>query len=1062
MQVPSRWSNKIEDQILKFWVDNRIYEKWKLSLSKAPRFTYLDGPPYTTGSIHLGHAWGKAIRDAVMKFMRKTGHNVFDRPGFDMHGLPIEVKVEKALGIKTKKDVYTVGPEKFVEKARIFSIENMSKMVEDFKRLGVFMDWDNPYMTITNEYIESIWFLFKKAEEKGLLYEGVKVSYWCPRCQTVLSRNEIELAKYEAWYKPKIDRSIYVKFKTKDGRYLIIWTTTPWTLTFNLGVMVNPNETYCDVKVGDEIWILARNRVEELMKKWEIENYEILREYPGKNLEGLEYEHVFKEELGEILENIKKESPKALTVWVSEEYVTVEDGTGLVHAAPGCGPEDQEVGERYGVKPFNTVDEEGIIRDLPHFEGLRAKIDDPKFIEMVRSKGLLVAEEDIEHDYPHCWRCQSPVIFRPIKQYFIDVQKIKESVISDLEKTYWVDGLGKEAMINVVKTAPDWNVTRQRFWGTPLPVWKCENGHRIVISSKDELAKLAGRKFFNLYVIEKKSEYAKDLLEWYTGIYENEEIKSKEEILSKLQEERDKVLWVKGEIDDSFYEDLKSKGYFVLRYKGSNYNITRIYNYDLHKGFLDSLELRCPVCGAKMKREPDVLDVWIDSGSSSWAVFEHPKREFYPADFIIEGYDQLRGWFYSLAVAGKVAVNEVPYKAVYTTGFVLDITGMKMSKSLGNIVSPQDVISRYGADALRMYLITSVGPFKDIRYNEQDVKTRYENLNVLWNIHKYLIDYSEYLGINPVEFVPSELDIEEKWMLSRLHRTLKQIKEEMEKYRVYKAARLLESLWLDLSRVYIKLTREKLNEGSPEDKAKVLWTIYYSLINIINVGFLFVPFISEAIYQNLRQKFGLKEESIAFYDFPEISEDLINDELEESFKIFQELLEAGSRLREKIGVSLRWPLRALYVKENKEGVEERLKQFVDLIKKKLNVKEVVFGQLPDKFTIDEDYNFSIAYDEELTDELIKEGMVREINRRIQNLRKSLGLRRGENIVVVFEGDDYVLDAVKKFKDRLEKMTDSTIMFRDEIKALENVVKTKEFSLRGHNLKVYILNIEKYG
>lgn len=1066
--MDKKWSNKIEKDILKFWNENKIYEKWRFSQLNKPKFNFLEGPPYTTGSPHLGHLWNRSLKDIVLRYKAKKGYFVWVQSGFDMHGLPIEEKVEKKLNIKNKKDIEKIGIEYFIKECKKFAYGSMLDFTKMYEVIAHWQDTDNPYLPIANEYIEKVWSLFKKAYEKGLLYEGEKPVWWCPRCQTPMSKQEIELGYMDAMYQQATDPSIYVKFRLKDkeNTYLIIWTTTPWTLTFNLGVMVNPDIEYTFVEVPSiylediiideenkkvldlkfkinnnrEVWIIAKDLVEKLMQKFGINDYKIIKIVKGYELEGLEYIPPFYEELKDILDKIKEQNPNAFTAWLSKEYVSIEEGTGLVHSAPGCGPEDYEVAQQYNVKPFNTVDDEGFARNLPLFEGWRAKYDDLKWVRKLIEKRSLIYFEFYKHDYPICWRCRNRLIIRATKQWFINVQKLKEGLISDLEEVNFIPEFAKDAFKNVIKSAPDWVVSRQRYWGIPLPIWKCENGHIYVVGSIEELKKLTGKDLRKIYLVVKKSEYAENLLRIYFD--NNKIIKTKtENLLDIIKKAEDGTIIIIDSITDDLINKIEEEYVVVRSFGNKNYEILRIYNFDLHRPYIDSLIFKCPICNKTMKRIQDVIDVWIDSGSATFAT------NVYPVDFIVEGIDQLRGWFYALAILGKIYYGKIPYKNVYVHGFVLDSKGLKMSKSLGNVIEPKELIEKYGADAVRFYLSSSVKAYEDVRVDLKELENKFSSLNILWNIHNYLIEQARYYGINPKNVKPN-LRWEDYYMLHLLEKTKILVKDALENYELWKVGRLLESLYLELSRFYIKLTRERLQE----DPETVLWVIYKVLLDTINMLSIVTPFISEAIFQNLKNSFGLEEESIHLLPWPEIEKEYINEEIEKEAEILKQILETGLRLRDKIKISLRWPLPELYIEIKDKEVEEIYKKLEDIIKTKLNVKKVNYVKIPDNFEKVEETKFALAYNTKITEELEEEGYLRELQRELQEIRKKLGLRKGEKIIFIIETNEKIRKIIDNNINKLSKVTDSVILL--DFSNI-NVIKEFEFSIKEHKVKVYV-------
>ncbi|MEM7825762.1 MAG: isoleucine--tRNA ligase, partial [Candidatus Aenigmatarchaeota archaeon] len=611
-----------EEQILKFWEEKRIYERLKELRKEGKKFFFLDGPPYATGSIHVGTAFNKVIKDCFLRFFRMQDLNVWDQPGYDCHGVPIENKVEKKLEFKSKKDIESFGIENFIKECKKFATQFIDTMSNQFKNLGVWMDWKNPYLTLTNDYIEGAWFTFKKAFEKGLLYKGSYPVHVCPFCQTVVAYNEIEYAKVT-------DTSVYVKFKVKnkENEFLLIWTTTCWTLPSNTGVMVKPDAEYARVKVEDEIFIIAKQLVENVLNKVGIKDFEILEVLKGKDLEGLRYEPPLKGSFPfiEKLEN-------AFRVVLSDQFVTLEEGTGLVHTAPGHGQEDYKIGLETGLPAVSPVKMDGTYDETcGEYSGIFVKDADKKIIEELRKRGLLFHEEKITHDYPLCWRCDSPLLLILASQWFFRVTGIREKLLKENEKIKWVPDWAKQRFKNWLESLGDWPISRQRYWGIPLPIWVCENCENVkVIGSIKELP-------------------------------------------------------------------------FVPE--------------DLHKPYVDKILLDCEKCGKKMKRVPDVLDVWFDSGVAPWASLGYPgKKELFekmfPADFILEGPDQIRGWWNSLLITSVMTFDKASFKSVLFHGFVLDVHGLKMSKSVGNIVTTEEVIEKYGRDVLRLYYLLS-SPWDD-------------------------------------------------------------------------------------------------------------------------------------------------------------------------------------------------------------------------------------------------------------------------------------------------------------------------------------------------------------
>ncbi|HLC62171.1 MAG TPA: isoleucine--tRNA ligase [Candidatus Nanoarchaeia archaeon] len=995
---------KLEPEVLEFWKRNGTYPKAKKKNEGGKKFYFLDGPPYTSGKVHLGTAWNKSLKDSVLRYKRMQGFDVWDRAGYDMHGMPTEQAVEKNLGIKNKDEIPNFGIANFVRECKEFAITNLMAMNNDFKRIGVWMDFENPYKSVDNNYMEGEWWLIKKAYENDRLYEGEKTMHWCFSCATSLAKHELE-------YENVKDDSIFVKFqvKGKENEFLIIWTTTPWTIPFNLGVMVNPNLDYVRAKVGNETWIVAKSLAAPFISGVADKKFEIIEEFKGNDLLGLKYIHPFENEISQFKE-LEKKHPKVHTVVLSEEYVDTSAGTGLVHMAPGCGPEDYEVGRRNSIPPFNTLTEQGIFDDSISFlAGIRAKVEDKSIVEEIDKKGCLIAKTKVEHDYAHCWRCKNPVIFRTTTQWFFKIEDLKEKM-RELNKTIkWVpEFAGSKNFDNWLSNLRDNGITRQRYWGTPMPVWRCSQCKEfVVVGSIEELKKLAGH----------------------------------------LPE-------------------------------------------DLHKPWIDEVKIKCG-CGGTKERVPDILDVWIDAGSASWNCLDYPRREdlfekLYPADFILEGIDQIRGWFNLLFVASMVAMNNVSFKSVYMHGFINDAQGRKMSKSLGNYILPQEVIKEYGADTLRYYMIGGTAPGVDINYNFDDMKLKHKNLTVLWNLHKYLIEMAKNLKVNPsnLDLEKFELDIEERYIFSKLNSATRKITELFEEYKLNETPWQVEELFLELSRTYIQLTREKSSMGSDDDKKIVLYAVYNVFMESLKMFAPVAPFITERMYQNLKHEFRLKEESIHHHSWPKYNEGQIDKELEDAMKVVAEIVQSALAVREKMQLGVRWPIKELVVATKDNNVMKAVEKLKDVIKTQVNVKAIglveampnvrvkikadyskigpAFGDKSAKviaqLAIDSPetvlkhinekgkYSFkadgetldivkehliltrevSAPYEEgtfrfgniylnkEMNDELEAEGFAREIMRRVQALRKKAGLQKSDNISLFLKTDEELKEMLKEW------------------------------------------------
>ncbi len=1021
---------KTEEEILSFWKENRIYEKAKERNRGKKSFYFLDGPPYTSGKIHIGTTWNKVLKDSVLRYKRMRGFDVWDRAGYDMHGLPTELKVQAELGLKSKEDIPMYGISRFIEACKDFSIKNMNIMNKDFKRLGVWMDFDNAYRSIVKEFIEGEWMLIKKAEEKGRLYEGRKVMHWCSHCATSLAKHELE-------YKTVKDTSIFVKFKLRDeeNTFLIIWTTTPWTIPFNLGVMVNPEVEYVKARVDNgEQWIVALPLAVSLISGVAGKKYEIMEKFKGSKLNGLHYIHPFSDtiEYGRLVKG------DIHRVVLSEEYVETTAGSGLVHMAPGCGPEDYEVGRREGMPPFNNIDEYGVFPpEMGEFRGLVAKRDDEKFIQALEDRGVLVASTPVEHEYAHCWRCKKPVVFRTTSQWFFKVEDLSNDMRKLNREIKWVpEWAGSRQFDNWLMNIRDNGITRQRYWGSPAPIWKCNKcGKHRVVGSLAELRELSG-----------------------------------------MEPE------------------------------------------DLHKPYIDRVKFKCE-CGGTMERIPDVLDVWIDAGTTSWTCLNYPKEkklfeELYPADFILEGKDQIRGWFNLLFVAGMIAFGKKPFKAVYMHGFVNDALGRKMSKSLGNVISPYEAIDKYGADTVRYYSIGGANAGLDLNYNFDDMQIKFRNLGILWNLHSLLLEYSSEAGINPAKLSLGEVELgkEEEYILSLTNSAITNMTESMDSYKINEAPWIVEGLFLELSRFYVKLAREKMLYGNGKEKKAVLFSFYNSFFNSLLLFSPFAPFITERIYLNLREGFNLKEESIHLMGWPSPSGRLIKPELEKNFGIAKEIIQGILSAREKAGIGVRWPLMQATVVSKNEGVRKAVAELKEQIKRVVNIREIDFMESypeakvafkvdyaklgPDfgkrtpaiisrlmaespesvlshlekegKFVIDidgekveivkEHLTFSeelpqgliqssspearIYIDTRLSPELEVEGYAREIIRRTQELRKKIGLNKSDRINLSIFTERNFAERLKEHMEIIAERTGTSAIIISDIKSKENIAESR--------------------
>ncbi len=1003
----------LEEEIEEFWIKNEIYLRSKEKNKDNKPFFFVDGPPYTTGNIHLGTAWNKIIKDAILRRKSMQGRYLIDRAGWDMHGLPIEVKIEEKLGFKSKKDIERFGVSEFIEECKRFAIKNREDMTEQFKRLGVWLDWEDPYMTLKDEYIEAAWWTMRRAAEKDLLFKGYRVVNWCPRCETAIADAEVE-------YADKTDPSIFVKFPiidSKDGASILIWTTTPWTIPSNIAVAINPGFEYAKVKAyregESEVLIFAHDLVEPVLKKARYDNYEVLERFSGEELLKTRYEHP-------LVDLIPKQREFEHSVYPAD-FVEM-DNTGCVHIAPGHGPDDFNLGKEYGLEIFCPVEEDGAYNvEAGEYANLNVRDVHEKVLSDLDERGLLLWREEVTHRYGHCWRCKTPIIYRATEQWFLKISELKSTMLSEIEKVKWYpEWAGLSRFHDWVSGAMDWCISRQRYWGIPLPIWVCDScGAHKVIGGKDEL-----REF--------------------------------------------------GEIQGDI---------------------------ELHRPYVDEVKIPCNGCGAEMCRVEDVCDVWFDSAVASWATLRYPKvREdfdkLWPADWITEGHDQTRGWFYSQLGASVVSFGVAPYRSVLMHGFTLDESGNKMSKSLGNMVEPGEVISKHGTDSLRFYLLSSNAPWEDLKFNWSEVAIRKRMLNILWNVYRFPLPYMILDEFTPCDLsydsIRGNLRVEDRWMLSKVNSLIRRVDDALGVYEIHKACRAIEEFVLeDLSRWYIQLVRPRTwIEKDDPDKIAAYYTLYETLRLLTLVMAPFTPFVAEAIYQNLVRGFDADAaESIHLCGWPEVDDAMIDPVLEKDMKIARDIVESSSNARQKLKRKLRWPVKEIVVVSSSMDVKDAVSVFEDVVLKQTNTKKItvlseddrwdrlgvevvpdpskigpvfkkdagkVIGMLkgcdalplasaiekdgsykladditvtgemvsfkdviPDDVSVSEFASGTVYVDCELTDEIRAEGFAREVIRRSQEMRKEMDLKVEDRIdLALVIPDDEVIRLISPWIDHI--------------------------------------------
>ncbi len=1003
----------LEEWVKRFWEDNDVYRKVKEKSSRSQRKMYfLDGPPYASAkSIHPGTAWNKVVKDVLLRYYRMSGFNVWDRPGYDTHGLPIEVKIEQKLGVKVKKEIQErIGIDRFIMECKRFVDENMEAMTRQFREIGVFMDWDNPYITYTDEYIESGWWLVKRAWERGLLYEGLRVLHWCPRCETTLADYEV------SEYRELSDPSIYVKFpvKGREREYLLVWTTTPWTLPANAFVMAHPEMKYVRVRVGGDVLILAKARLEHVMREAGVTDYEVLEELEGRELEGLEYTHPLED-----LVPAQRELSRFHRVVMAPEAVTPYEGTGLVHAAPGHGTVDAEVAEKLGAPLVSLVDDRGFMTEgAGKYRGMYFRREaNEAIVRDLEERGAVFHKGVIVHRYPVCWRCKTPLLLRATRQWFIAVTKLKDELVREADKIEWRPGWAKERFMNMLRELRDWVISRQRFWGIPLPVWVCRScGYKHVVGSVKELEEMGGRRPENL-----------------------------------------------------------------------------------HRPWIDEVRLRCPKCGGVMERVPDVLDVWFDSGVAFYASLGYPmNRELWerlkPVDFIVEGHDQIRGWFFSLLRSGVIGFGEAPYRRVLVHGFMLDEQGREMHKSLGNYVEFEELISKVPRDVVRLWLLQNT-VWEDLRFSWKGLDLMKRDFTVMWNVFAFASLYMSLDRFDPeetrLEDVREHMEVEDRWLLSRLQALVEGYRRAMEDLRPHEAARALRDFIVeDVSRWYVRLVRRRVwvEEDTPSKRA-VYATLYTALKTWTLLAAPFIPFTAEYFWQKLFRK-AEKEapESVHLAEMPEPDEKWRDERLERDMEAVRSIVEAALAARQKAGLKLRRPVRKVILALRRSDYVEAAERLKDLIARAVNAKEVEVGgpellggaleyrvepdysalgprykrdlpvvlellkerpgeiaraivergvyktvykgveveltrddvrismEPPEWLSVEEFEGGLVAVDKRIGREELLEGIAREVVRRVQAMRKEAGYHVEDYVVVWLRGDPEVEESVKAMID----------------------------------------------
>ena len=855
-----------------FWEREKIFEKSVALSADREKYTFYDGPPTANGKPHIGHVLTRVIKDLIPRYQTMKGKCVLRKAGWDTHGLPVELEVEKKLGIDGKDQIESYGLAPFIDHCKE-SVWSYKSMWEDFSgTVGFWVDMKDPYVTYDNNFIESEWWALKTMFDKGLLYKGFKIVPYCPRCGTPLSSHEVAQG-----YKAVKERSAIARFRlTEEDAYFLAWTTTPWTLPSNVALCVNPDETYCKVKAADGYtYYMAKALLDTVLGPLKTEDapaYTVLSEMPGKALEHISYEPLF-----DCTARIVEKQGKRAHYIVCDSYVTMSDGTGIVHIAPAFGEDDNRVGRRYELPFVQLVNTKGEMTEDTPYAGVFVKKADGMILADLDREGKLFSAPKFEHDYPHCWRCNTPLIYYARDSWFIKMTAVKEQLIRNNNTVNWIpENIGKGRFGDWLENIQDWGLSRNRYWGTPLNIWECPCGHYHSIGSIEELRSLA--------------------------------------------------------------KDCPA-------------------TIELHRPYIDEVTFPCPTCGETMHRVSEVIDCWFDSGSMPFAQWHYPFEnkeifeERFPADFISEGVDQTRGWFYSLMAISTLIFDKAPYKNVLVLGHVLDKDGQKMSKSKGNAVDPFEALEEFGADAIRWYFYTNSAPWLPNRFSrEAVVEGQRKFMGTLWNTYAFYVLYANIDGFDPTKYTldPSTLSVMDRWILSKLHSAIREVDRLLSVYKITEATRVLDELTDDLSNWYVRRSRDRFwAKDMPTDKVNAYLTLYTCLVNLAKISAPFIPFMAEDIYQNLVLSVDKNAtESVHLCSFPTYDESFIDEALEARMDSVIATVTLGRACRNAASIKNRQPIARMFVKSESELTEE----FIRVIAEELNMKEVIFTDSVRDFT----------------------------------------------------------------------------------------------------------------
>jgi len=970
-QAPVNAFVAMEEAVLNFWDEAKIFEK---SLKQdAPRgnFIFFEGPPTANGMPGIHHVLARAFKDVLPRYKTMNGFRVERKAGWDTHGLPVELQVEKQLGISGKPDIEKYGIKEFNQKCQESVWVYLDEWRKLTRRIAFWVDMEHPYITYENSYIESLWWILKEIDKKGLVYKGHKVVPHCPRCGTALSSHEVAQG-----YKLTKDNSVYLKFKVAKGNkkvtagdFILAWTTTPWTLPGNVALAVGADIDYVIVKIEKENYILAKERLEVVLKDL---SYKVVKELKGSELVDLEYEPLF--DIASIKTEAATKDKKAYCV-VSADFVTTSDGTGVVHTAVMYGEDDYNLGEVIGLPKVHTVTEAGHFTSDLSVYGLDGKFvksttTEKIILDYLKAKGILFKEETYEHDYPFCWRCDTPLLYYAKDSWFIEVTKVKEELIANNNHINWVPEHIKAGRFGEwLNNVKDWAISRERYWGTPLPIWECEkcNKHRV-IGSLEELSELSGQKI-----------------------------------------------------------TLKS---------------------DIHRPEIDTYEFTCGYCGGKMKRVKEVFDCWFDSGAMPYAQGHYPfenadlinENEQFPADFICEAIDQTRGWFYTLLAVSTLLGKGTPYKNVICLGLINDKFGKKMSKSKGNIVSPWEVISLYGVDAVRQHMYTLNQPGEGKRYDLDDVKDVFrKNIMLLWNVFKF---YEMYATPDKAKTLkPKSKKVLDIWILAKLSEVVKVISAELDQFHVYEAARQIPEFIDELSTWYLRRSRDRFKSDDEADKKNALETTHYVLVELAKLMAPFMPFMAESLWQKVSgNDFKDNNKSVHLENWP-LADETDNSHLLTDMNIVRRIVELGLAKRDEAGIKIRQMLGKITIKVKNEITLE----YIDLIKDELNLASVEFAETNDD-------KIEVELDLIITPELKEEGLKRELIRFINMLRKEANLSLHDETNIYLAGAAEELKSALNRK-KIDIMKDTLSAELNFVESLPEVLVSKEIKIDDLKLQL---------